>query len=102
MCNEVENDLQKCIEKRIQTIDAVKDLAKKLDKHHINVARAKVVGSTAKIVGTGAAAAFGGSALFTIAVGLAPFTGGLNLSGAVVVGGTALAALGGAAVAGRH
>ena len=92
-CNEVKTKLKKCIEQRVKTIGIVKDLAAELDKHHINIARAKVVGSLGKLIGTGVATV--GAA--TAAIVLSPFTAGLSMTipAAMAVAGGGLITAGG-------
>ena len=70
VCNDAKTNLKSCIAQRVRTVDTLNELAADLDKHHINVARAKVVGTLGKIAGTGVAAVAGIAA---------PFTGGLSL-----------------------
>ena len=97
VCNEAKTNLKECIEQRLKTIDVVEELAADLDKHHINVARAKVVGSLGKLAG-GGIATFGGTALATfVATAAAPVTGGLSLliPAAMITGGAGLAVIGG-------
>ena len=65
--------------KRVTTTGTIKELASKIDKHHINVARAKVVGSVGKVVGGGLIVA-GGSIASAIGLALTLFTAGLSLS----------------------
>ena len=77
---------------RVKTISVVKRLAAELDEHHINVARAKVLGSLGTLTGTGIATV-GASAAAII---LSPLTAGLSLTipAAMIATGGAIATAG--------